>query len=305
MAGLLVAVAAAYGVHLLYTSVTFGWEGVRPGPRGAGGSAGSDRRWAWLADVGFDDLGRGELLGAGGALFVLGGALAFALFGGVLPALAGGLFATTFPLAAARARRDRRRTEAREAWPRLIEEIRIKTTTLGRSIPLAVFEVGRRAPDDMRPAFAAAHREWLLSTDFERAVTVLRSRLADATADTVCETLLVAHDIGSNDVDRCLRALADDRIMDLQGRKDADSKQAGARFARRFVLVVPLGMALIGLSIGQGRAAYATGTGQLMVMLAIGLMAGCWCWAGRIMRLPAEQRVFVLDVGAGQRGSGR
>jgi hypothetical protein len=33
--------------------------------------------------------------------------------------------------------------------------------------------------------------------------------------------------------------------------------QAGVRFARRFVLLVPLGVALVGLSVGNGRAAYA------------------------------------------------
>jgi tight adherence protein B len=215
------------------------------------------------------------------------------LFGGVLPPMAGGAFAAAFPVAAARRRRTARREQARDAWPRLIEEIRITTTTLGRSIPQALFEVGRRAPDEMRPAFEAAHREWLLSTDFERTVGVLESRLADATADTVCETLLVAHAIGGNDVDRALTALIEDRIMDLQGRKDARSRQAGARFARRFVLLVPLGMALVGLSIGEGRAAYATPDGQLLVLVGLALMALCWAWAGQIMRLPEEQRVFT------------
>lgn len=305
MAGLLVAMAMAYGVHLLYTAVALRWEGVRPGPRAVRQGDAADRWRRWLAHAGFDDVRTGELLGAAGVLFLVGGVLAFALFGGALPPLAGGLLATTFPVAAARTRRERRRIAARDAWPRLIEEIRIKTTTLGRSIPQALFEVGPRAPEDMRPAFAAAQREWLLSTDFERSLTVLRARLADATADAVCETLLVAHQIGGNDVDRCLSALIDDRIMDLQGRKDADSKQAGARFARRFVLIVPLGMAVIGLSIGQGRASYSTGTGQLMVMLAIGLMGACWVWAGQIMRLPAEQRVFADDGAAGRGGEGR
>jgi hypothetical protein len=40
-------------------------------------------------------------------------------------------------------------------------------------------------------------------------------------------------------------------------------------------------------------------------MLAIGLIAACWFWAGRIMRLPSEHRVFDLDGGAGPRGPGR
>src|SRR5439155_18503755 len=104
--------------------------------------------------------------------------------------------------------------EARESWPRLLEELRINTTTLGRSIPQALFEVGRRAPQEMQPAFEVARREWLLTTDFERTLDLLRSRLADATADTVCETLLVAHQIGGNDVDRCLTAPIADRTMD-------------------------------------------------------------------------------------------
>jgi tight adherence protein B len=128
----------------------------------------------------------------------------------------------------------------------------------------------------MQPAFAAAHREWLMSTDFPRTVAVLKERLADPTADATCETLLVAHGLGGSDLDRRLEALIDDRIQDVQGRKDARAKQAGVRFARRFVLVVPLGMALAGMSVGNGRSAYATPTGQLAVAIGIGAVVGCW-----------------------------
>ena len=108
----------------------------------------------------------------------------------------------------------------------------------------------------------------------------------------MCETLLAANEIGGTDIDRCLAALVEDRSQDLQARKDARSRQAGARFARRFVLVVPLGMALVGLTIGNGRAAYETPAGQILVMTGLAMIAACWVWAGRIMRLPAEQRVF-------------
>ena len=70
------------------------------------------------------------------------------------------------------------------------------------------------------------------------------------------------------------------------------SKHAGVRFARRFVLLVPLGMALVGMSIGNGRAAYATPWGQTMVVVGIASVVACWVWAGRLLRLPEEQRVF-------------
>ena len=292
MIGLIIALTAAYGVHLMYTSLALGWRSARPGPRVV--SRHPSARWRdWLVQSGLDEIRPAELIAVEAVLVLVGGGVAWALFGGIVPPLAGALGTAVTPLAAARRRRDRRRAEAREAWPRLIEEIRIRTTTLGRSIPQALFDVGQRAPADLRPAFDAARREWLLSTDFDRTISVLTARLADATADAVCETLLIAHQIGGNDVDRCLTALIDDRILDLQGRKDADSRQAGARFARWFTLAVPIGMALIGLSIGDGRAAYATPVGQVLVAAGLGLMALCWFWASQILKLPPEQRVFT------------
>lgn len=292
LTGLLLALAAAYGVFLLYTAVAFSWRGVGPGPAVSGVLVARERGREWMVQAGLDDVRPVELIAVGGTLFVLGSGIAFAVFGGVIAPVFAGLFAVTFPVASARSRRRRRVAQAREAWPRMIEEIRLQASTLGRSIPQAVLDVGSRGPDDLRPAFEAARREWLLSTDFPRTLSVLKSRLADATADSVCETLLIAHEVGGSDVDRRLGALIDDRILDLQGRKDAESQQAGVRFARWFVLVVPIGMAAVGLTIGDGRAAFGTVGGQIAVAIGLSLMAVCWLWAGRLMRLPEEDRVF-------------
>jgi tight adherence protein B len=175
----------------------------------------------------------------------------------------------------------------------MIEELRVLTSSVGRSIPQALFQVGASGPEELRPAFAAAQREWLLTTDFERSLAALRAHLADPTCDATCETLLVAHELGGTDVDRRLADLAEDRREDARYRKDARARQAGVRFARRFVLLVPLGMAAAGLSVGNGRSAYQTPLGQAAVLAAVAMVAACWIWAGRMMRLPEEERVFA------------
>lgn len=288
--GLLLAVSAAAGVHLVFTSLALGQRHLRGVRLDAVARSARHRDWvvrAGLAEIPLRQLGAVIL-----TLMAVGALGAYTLFGGVLPALASALFAGTLPLASYRTRRNAQRAAAMDSWPRMLEELRILTSSLGRSIPQALFEVGRRAPVELRPAFEAAHREWLLSTDFTRTVRVLKAGLADPTADAACETLLVAHEVGGTDLDRRLEALIEDRIQDTQGRKDARAKQAGARFARRFVLIVPAGMAMAGLSVGTGRAAYQTATGQALVVVAIALVVGCWVWAGRIMVLPEEQRVF-------------
>lgn len=288
---------AAYGVFLLYTAVVLRWGGlgVSPSPvRRRRGTTIDD----YLVQAGLETVRVRELAAVCGVLLAVGVGLGWTIWGGWIAPAAVGLAAASVPLAAARSRRAARREQARENWPRLIEEIRLQAVSLGRPIPEALLSVGLRGPDELVPAFRAAHREWLISTDFDRCLAVLKEQLADPTADSVCETLLIAHEVGGTDVGRRLRALIDDRVQDLQGRKDARAKQAGARFARLFVLIVPVGMAVVGLLIGDGRAAYATTLAQLLILLAFSLIAVCWVWAGHLMRLPEEDRVFSGEAGA-------
>lgn len=294
MTRLATALIAAAGAYYLYTAIAFGWRGLSVAPAMKGAVSNPRTTFEqWLVQAGLDDINRAEFIAVVMMLSSFGAGLTYLLFGGVIPAVLSGAFAASFPLASYKARRRSRRERAREAWPRMLEEIRLLTSSVGKSVPQALFEVGERAPVEMRSAFDSAHREWLLSTDFAKTITVLKRRLGDATADVTCETLLIAHELGGSDLGRRLDSLIEDRIQDTQGRKDAASRQAGARFARLFVLLVPIGMAGAGMSIGDGRAAYQTPTGQMVVVAALVMIVACWFWAGRIMALPEEQRVFV------------
>ena len=287
---LMVAALAGYGTHLLYSAVSYGWTGLQPGPTAP--KQRRDRAVELIASSGLGDLDPRAFTAAMAVLGLLGFAFGTLLFAGIAPALIIAVFAATMPIGVARVRHLRLTNHAHQAWPALIEEIRLLTGTLGRSIPQATFEVGARSPEGLRPAFEDAHREWLITTDFARALDVLKARLAHNTADIVAETLMTAHELGGGEVGNRLAALAQDRMIDQQHRRDAVARQAGVRFARWFTLIVPIGMALAGLTIGNGRAAYATPLGQLLVAAALLLVIACWLWAGYIMRMPSEGRVF-------------
>ena len=232
-------------------------------------------------------------MAAGAVAAVAGWIGAWTLFGGALaPALVAVLAGTLPPCAAVRRQRQRA-ARSWEAWPRLLAEIRVLVAHRGQSIPSALFAAGVHAPAAMRPAFSQATRTWTLSTDFEAALSVLKTSLADPTADAVCETLLAAHQIGGVRIDARLRALAEAAQAEAAARSDARAKQAGARFARSFVALVPAFMAVIGLSIGRGREAYESSEGQLLVAFSVLAVAGCWLWAGQIMAVPMRKRVFL------------
>jgi tight adherence protein B len=292
--GVAIALFGALGVHLLVTSLSArqraGGEATvtrpaRPGRR--------ERIRRWMDQAGLASVSPSELAAATAAVAVGGALCGVVLFGGVVPALVLATFAGCAPLGAYRHRRTVRTALAEESWPAMIEEIRVLCGSAGRSIPQALLDVGLRGPGELRPAFEAARRTWALTTDFGATVGVLKDHLASPTADATCETLLVAHELGGSDFDRRLAELAEDRRTDVAGRKDARSKQAGVRFARRFVVVVPLGMAVAGMSLGNGRAAYQTATGQALVAVGLGLVVACWVWSGRILRMPTEERVFT------------
>jgi tight adherence protein B len=242
------------------------------------------RSLAALRQAGLESISPGQfaltvagvgLAGLVGSSLVLGPGLGCVLIGAL---------AASWPVTTWRRRQTAARRAAQQHWPQLIEELRVSAGPLGRPIPQALLEVGARGPMELRPAFEAAQREWSLSTDFERMISVLKERLADPTADATCETLLVVHEVGG-DLDTRLAALAEDRRRDLHDRKEADAKLAGARLARLFVVLVPVGMA-------DGRAAYRTTNGQLVVVIGIALVIACWWWAARLMRLPVDERVF-------------
>jgi tight adherence protein B len=224
---------------------------------------------------------------------VLTGTLVGALAVGGPASLAVGAVAGACSLLGRRSVHAARREQARRLWPALLEEVRVLTASGGRSIPRALLEAGARTPAPTSEAFVAARQAWRVSADFERTIATLKDQLAEASTDLVAETLLVAHQLGGADVGRRIARLADDRRRDLAARDLAVAKLAGARFARRFVVIVPLGMAVAGQAVGTGRAAFATPGGQAVAILAAALVALCWVWAGTLLRLPDEPRVFA------------
>lgn len=244
-----------------------------------------------MTEAGIEGVSPAQFVGSSMLVGMIAATAGAVIFGFGISSVLIGCIAAAIPAFTWRNRRAKRHEVAREAWPRMLDELRVLTGAAGRPIPQALLEVGLRGPVELRPAFLAAQREWALTTDFDKTASVLKERLADPTADVVMETLLVAMDVGG-DLEPRLAALAEDRRQDEADRKDARAKQSGARFARLFVIIVPAGMALAGLNVGDGADAYRSAGGQALVCAGMGLVAVCWVWASRIMSLPEPSRVF-------------
>ncbi len=221
----------------------------------------------------------------------VGAVMGFALFGSIAAVVALGLLAMQVP----RHVRDRAaRTQfdnAIAAWPLVLEETRVRVSGSGQSLPAALFESGHTTA--LGPHLAAAGTTWGISTNFEKALKTLRSRVADPVTDSVVETLLAVYLAGAVNCDQRLSALIADRRDDLDARREAEARRSGVEFSRRFVLAVPAAMALVASLFGSGRQAFTTSTGQQLTVVAIATTAACWLWSGRLSRIPDRPRVFL------------
>src|SRR4051812_30593749 len=178
MIAIVLATAAGTGAYLLFTAIALGRRSVFGHITTSISRSQREQFDDWLVQAGLSDVNRKHLIAFAGGLFVAAGLLGWTLFGGVLAPLMIGVFAATFPAASYRQRRRHRRSEAAETWPRMIEEIRLLCGSLGRPIPQALIEVGKQGPVEFRGAFIEAEREWLMSTDFARTVSVVKESLA-------------------------------------------------------------------------------------------------------------------------------
>ncbi|MCZ7629039.1 MAG: hypothetical protein M5U19_08225 [Microthrixaceae bacterium] len=290
MTTIVLALAAALGVHLLFGSVRP--DGAPQGVlRRVSPSALAAGLRRWLTRIGLESVTPRQFAAVSAGVALAAAATWWMLIGAGIPMLVVAGVAGAVPTTVWRRRDAAARTATLEAWPRMIEEIRVRVGSVGQSVPQALLETGLGAPEPIRAAFVAAHRQWALTTDFESTVGTLKDSLADPTADAVCETLLVIQQVGG-DPDARLEALAADRRADLRERREADARSAGARLARWFVVIVPAGMAFAGMNLGDGRVAYSSTGGQVATVVAIAMVTGCWWWAGRIMVTPQPRRVF-------------
>jgi tight adherence protein B len=168
----------------------------------------------------------------------------------------------------------------------VIDEVRIRVCTLGEAIPHALFPASNGFGEKASSIFDRSRITWNLTGDFYLVCNLIADELADPKSTTVLQTMVLLHELASTSTESRLARLRDDRSWDLAAAKEAKAAMAGAIFARRFVLVVPIGMALAGAAIGGGRASFQTPAGISLSAIALGLLLLCWIWSTRLIGLP-------------------
>ena len=206
-------------------------------------------------------------------------------------ALAFALIASWGPVAVVRFRARQRRSELRDLWPEVVDNL-ASGVRAGLSLPEALTQVGVRGPVELRRPFARFGEDYRATGRFYDCLDRLKASLADPVGDRIVESLRMAREVGGSDLGRLLRTLSAFLREDARTRAELETRQGWTVNAARLAVAAPwIVLALLSLRPEAVRA-YNSGTGLVVLALGGGLCLVAYRVMIRIGRLPEEERVL-------------
>ncbi|RJK96371.1 type II secretion system F family protein [Vallicoccus soli] len=201
------------------------------------------------------------------------------------------LIAGWAPAALVRMRQRKRRTELRDLWPEVTDNL-ASAVRAGLSLPEALAQVGVRGPEPLRAPFRRFGEDYRATGRFAECLDRLKDALADPVADRIVESLRMAREVGGSDLGTLLRTLSGFLREDARTRAELETRQGWTVNAARLAVAAPWLVLLMLSTSPDAVDEYNSGAG--LVVLAGG---GAVCVVAyrlmvRLGRLPEEERVL-------------
>ncbi|MFD5226882.1 type II secretion system F family protein [Microbacterium sp. NPDC058342] len=211
-----------------------------------------------------------------------------------LPVLAmlAALIGAASPVLYLRGRRLRLRKARRQLWPDVCDLL-VAAIRVGLSLPDAVASLAESAPPAVRPAFVVFARDLRATGRFETSLDRLKETLADPIADRIIETLRMARQVGGTELTGVLRALSSSVRADAALRGEVEARQSWIRGAAVLGVVAPWVILALLAMRPEGRSAYASAEGVVVIMVGAVVSVVAYRIMLRIGRLPEPERWFA------------
>ncbi|WP_193596450.1 type II secretion system F family protein [Microbacterium sp. YJN-G] len=225
------------------------------------------------------------------ALALVAASLAWLVTGLPVLAVLAALAGAAAPVLYLRGRRLRLRKARRQLWPDVCDLL-VAAIRVGLSLPDAVASLADSAPPAIRPAFAVFARDLRATGRFETSLDRLKETLADPIADRIIETLRMARQVGGTELTGVLRALSSSVRADAALRGEVEARQSWIRGAAVLGAVAPWVILALLAMRPEGREAYASAEGVLVIVIGAVVSVLAYRIMLRIGRLPEPERWF-------------
>lgn len=285
--GALLGLLCGLGAFLVIGSVTAG----RRQPRRRATTSVMQRVTDMLAQAGVENVTPLRLLAACLGTGALVGVVMLAISQSVVIAAAFAVLATSMPVTVVSRRRHRRRSELRDLWPEVVDNLS-SAVRAGLSLPEGLAQLGLRGPEQLRRHFQRFGEDYRATGRFDECLNRLKDSMSDPVGDRIVESLRLAREVGGSDLGRLLRTLSSFLREDARVRAEIETRQGWTVNGARVAVASPwLVLALLSLNPSAVRA-YNTSQGALVLAVGAAVCVAAYRLMLRIGRLPEEERVL-------------
>lgn len=227
----------------------------------------------------------------GGPCAIVGGLIASAVWGWPVLIFAGVVGGGVAPLWWLAGRQAQQRLAFQEDLASAIDTLRTLLQFGGLGLTGAIAALAERGPQRLRSEFRTIYEDASLY-GLDQALRLSQNRLADPQFDLVALALITADRAGSR-VSGVLENLSRTIRANLNIRRQVGAEQVKQVLSARLIALLPLGIiTLLKLTGSDYTATFDTALGQIVLIVALGLMLTGYLMMRALSGLPRERRTF-------------
>ena len=203
-------------------------------------------------------------------------------------ALAMGILASATLYLRSRQIRRLRRLELASSWASYLDQTRAKMLTTSRSLSYVLFEQGSAGSPFLAELMQQGRREFDNSGDLEKALQAVWSAGEnEEVTNYVCSALCDSLGSTSSQIENQLSLISSIVRSRNELKQETMSRLAGVRTARAFIVIIPIGLAMAGISFAGSISPFLTPVSVVQMLTAMAILTLCWFWSNRLMTFPA------------------
>lgn len=180
----------------------------------------------------------------------------------------------------------RRRKELQSYWPILLDQIRSTMLSSRRALQYVIFDQTYIGSQFLNELIQFGKREFETSGSLENSLAKILEEANDPCTSEVCASLIETCGHSTSQIESQLNNIISSIRSRNELAEEAESKLAGVKMARLFIILIPVGMALVGIAFAGSVSAFETPTALAQELTAFLILAMCWFASNLLMKFP-------------------
>lgn len=255
------------------------------------------RSFADFAAVAGTRISLGGFLGLSAALGLSVGLVSGGMTGLGTVGILAGCFAVGVPYLTLQARRAKTRLRRGKAWPNLVDNL-VSGVRAGLSLGDTLLEMTANPPKTMQVPFAHFAAHYRAGGNLDVSLKALKAELADPIGDRIVEALLLASQVGGNNLVALLEDLGTMLRAEERTRAEVLARQSWTITGARLAAAAPWVVLALLLTRGQTLEVYSTPTGSVILLMGASVSVVAYLTMLRLGRLEVSPRTMRDEASA-------